>query len=314
MRYNARRLLRRARAPRALATYRVPPESLDELRTLLFQRAYTFEDRPHQRFLARLGKTVVNAYTSGSVVVTGASPPSADVLAWLDEHDEAVPEKYPMPEVPFPHAGTDETGKGDYFGPLVVAGVVVDAREARELAAMGARDSKRLDDEQSLVLSERIQRALPRSAWKVLRLAPETYNAMHRDGGNANHILAWAHARVLEDLARANPACSVAVVDRFAHESTLTRALGEPFRAWRIVQVPHGERDVAVAAASILARAEFLLEMRLLSARYDMRLPLGATHVEDAARRFVARHGADELGRVAKVHFRTTGRVLGSEG
>lgn len=294
---------------RPLATYRVPPDDLDALCALLHQRAYDFEDRPHQRFLARFGKTVINAYESGSVVLAGA-PPTEDVLAWLEEHREAPPEKYPMPDVPFPHAGSDESGKGDYFGPLVVAGAVLEARDASAFVSWGVRDSKRLDDEQALVLAERIRRALPRGAWKVLRLAPERYNAMHRDVCSANRVLAWAHARVLDDLAAANPACAAAIVDRFAQARVLEAALGEPARRLRIEQVPRGERDPAVAAASVLARAEFLLELRVLSARYDVHLPPGATHVEDAARRFVSQFGADELARVAKLHFRTTQRVL----
>ena len=205
--------------------------------------------------------------------------------------------------------GTDEAGKGDYFGPLVVAGVAVrdDADEA-VVAALGARDSKELTDRRADDLADKITRALP--AGKVV-IGPGRYNDLYSRLGNLNLILAWAHARVLEDLAAAHPTIRYAVADKFGDESYITRALMAHGRRLDLDQRVKGEADLAVAAASIVARAEFLRRLNRLSAAAGLRLPKGAAaQVDEAGRRLVAMRGAEVLTRYAKVHFRNTARVL----
>ena len=286
------------------------------LRRFLDSIGFVFEARPHQAFLARREGVVVNAYESGAVVVGGREDPGrALVVSWLQERAAALPPAKTYPEIPTlagQRAGIDEAGKGDYFGPLVVAGAVIDAEESERLAAAGVRDSKRLDDAQMLVLAEKLTgKLLGPDRCEVLVLPPAKYNELHAKTSNVNRILGWAHARVLETLLARNPGCKAAISDRFGDERYIGDALQERGRAIQLVQVVKGERDVAVAAASVLARAAFVVELRMMSARHDFRFPLGATHVVQPAKDFVRRFGAEALPSVAKMHFQTTQRVLG---
>jgi len=189
----------------------------------------------------------------------------------------------------------------------VVAGVCVPAGGREVLAALGARDSKTLSDGQAERLARTVRDAYPTS---VVAIGPERYNALYAKMGNLNRLLAWAHARVIENLLEQLPDCREAISDQFGDARLLERALLERGRHIALTQRPRAESDPVVAAASIVARAEFLHRLGALAARFAMPLPKGAgPPVLAAGRAFVARHGADALGQVAKLHFRTTRQV-----
>ncbi len=178
------------------------------------------------------------------------------------------------------------------------------------LAALGVRDSKTVSDGQAERLARSVRDAYPTS---VVTIGPERYNALHAKMGNLNRLLAWAHARVIENLLEEIPDCREAISDQFGDAQLLERALLERGRQIALTQRPRAESDPAVAAASLLARAEFLRRLQALSTRFAMPLPKGAgPPVLVAGRAFVARHGTDALGQVAKLHFRTTRQVIGA--
>src|SRR5713101_1348513 len=170
--------------------------------------------------------------------------------------------------------GLDESGKGDYFGPLVIAGVYVDEQSELRLNALGVRDSKLLTD---------------------------------------NRILGWGHAWTLENMLE-KVSCNLAIVDQFGDESYVRNVLGEKGRQITLVQQIHAEEDVAVAAASILARARFVQQLEQLSKRVGITLPKGASDPEivTTGRAIVAKFGKDTLGEIAKLHFKTTAVILQS--
>ena len=175
------------------------------------------------------------------------------------------------------------------------------------LAALGARDSKTLSDGQAERLARTVRDAYPTS---VVAIGPERYNALYAKMRNLNRLLAWAHARVIENLLEQLPDCREVISDQFGDARLLERALLERGRHITLTQRPRAESDPVVAAASIVARAEFLHRLEALAARFAMPLPKGAgPPVLAAGRAFVARHGADALGQVAKLHFRTTRQV-----
>src|SRR5437667_12634 len=161
--------------------------------------------------------------------------------------------------------GTDESGKGDYFGPLVVAGVYVPDGGREVLAALGVRDSKTLSDGQAERLSRAVREAYPTA---VVAIGPERYNALYAKVGNLNRLLAWAHARVIENLLERIPECREAISDQFGDARVLERALLERGRRISLTQRPRAESDPVVAAASIVARAEFLRRLDALSTRF----------------------------------------------
>ena len=224
--------------------------------------------------------------------------------------------------------GTDEAGKGDYFGPLVVAAVYVDAECRETFSDLGITDGKKLSNRrvQNLAASMRCDYA---QHIVIVEKMPAEYNSLYtafrRRGQNLNHLLASLHAEAIHILANRVGAAHV-LVDKFAKDHLITRQLDQranntphlqrgSVRAAsatlgiEIRQVTKAERDIAVAAASIIARDAFLIAMDRLSETYEMRLPRGAYQVVEAGREFVKLHGNDALQNVAKLHFNLTDDV-----
>jgi ribonuclease HIII len=192
----------------------------------------------------------------------------------------------------------------------VVAGVCAPASERDALSLLGVRDSKMLSDGQAQRLARAVREVYPSA---IVAIGPERYNALYAKMGNLNRLLAWAHARVIENLLEEIPDCHEAVSDQFGDARLLERALLERGRRITLTQRPRAESDPIVAAASSVARAEFLRRLEELSTSVGMPLPKGAgPPVLAAGRAFVARHGADALARVAKVHFKTTRQLTGA--
>jgi ribonuclease HIII len=212
-----------------------------------------------------------------------------------------------------PHAieriGIDESGKGDYFGPLVIAAVFVDATTQGELALMEVRDSKKISDGRILEMAPDIKTICPHS---VVAIGPQKYNELYAKIKNLNRLLAWGHAKALENLLEHGVSCDRAISDQFGDERLILNALQEKGRKIILEQRTKAESDLAVAAASILARAEFLLRLKRLSDEIGTTLPKGASPaVELAGKMIVRKHGQERLGTVAKLHFKTTKAVLG---
>ena len=202
--------------------------------------------------------------------------------------------------------GIDESGKGDYFGPLVIAAAFVSPQIERDLRLMEVRDSKRISDGRVHELARDIRQVCK---YSIVAIGPERYNELHAKIGNLNRLLAWGHARALENLLEQVDA-KLAIADQFGDERYISNALLERGKQVQLIQRPKAEEDVAVAAASILARAEFLLRLKRLSEQVGTSLPKGASHsVELAARMVLKKHGEDVLRTVAKVHFKTTKAV-----
>ncbi len=209
-----------------------------------------------------------------------------------------------------PHFGVDESGKGDYFGPLVVAGVYTDERCAAELVRLGCRDSKAIPDDKKIQsLAERIKKTAG-VVYEVICIGPRRYNELYNEIGNLNRLLAWGHARVIAALHEKVPACPRALSDQFANEWVLKRALGQRHIPVQLEQRTKAESDVAVAAASILARARFVQWMQHTAAASNCPMPLGcAPHVTRAAQHFIDTHGRERLQDVAKLHFKVTQKL-----
>jgi ribonuclease HIII len=206
-----------------------------------------------------------------------------------------------------PRLGIDEAGKGDYFGPLVVAGVrITHAQTARKLLEIGVRDSKEIRASGISRISGRIMEAVGRNNVHVISLPPPEYASRRDAAGNVNRLLGELDATIMGKLV---DEVEVVVVDEFAGS---TRSYLLPFvpDGVRLEVRPRAEDDAAVAAASIVARARQLEEIERLSERIGFGLPLGATHVVEAARRLVGELGEEGLAEVAKIHFATTRRVL----
>lgn len=208
--------------------------------------------------------------------------------------------------------GSDESGKGDFFGPLVVAAFFLPEGQDDVLRELGVKDSKRTSDARCREIAGTLKRGYPYHS--VVAIGPEKYNELWAKLRNVNRLLAWGHARAIENILERVPA-GKAVTDQFGDERFVRNALLQKGREIELVQMPRAEEDPAVAAASILARAEFLTRLGALSRDLGVELPKGASdQVEAAAVKLVREKGPDILAKVAKTHFKTTVRVLAAAG
>lgn len=293
-------------------------EQADKLRGILEEQGFEFADKPYALFSGKKGKLNVTVYEKGPKVLVQGKDTEDFVRFTLEPEilGEARLgyEEVLQPDMFEPHFGIDESGKGDFFGPLVIAGVYTDAAIARALMDAGIMDSKRItSDKRIRDLSAKI-RAVPGISHSVVAIGPEKYNELHTRFGNVNRLLAWGHARVIANLAGQRPDCPRALSDQFARPEVLARALKQQKVDLQLDQRTKGESDIAVAAASILARERFVDWMRKTSTASGIDLPFGASDaVIDAGRQVVERHGAASLGKVGKLHFRTSARILGGE-
>jgi ribonuclease HIII len=202
--------------------------------------------------------------------------------------------------------GTDESGKGDYLGPLVIGGVYVDSKIQTLLEGLKVRDSKKISDNVIKELDFKIRSSC---IYSVVVIGPEKYNLLYLKMKNLNRILAWGHARVIENILM-RVGCTRAVSDQFGNELFIQNALLESGKKIKLEQMPHAEKDLGVAAASILARAEFLRRMEKLSEECGFDLPKGASpQVDEAARKLVAKFSKEALNKFAKLHFKNTLRL-----
>ena len=210
-----------------------------------------------------------------------------------------------------PRIGIDESGKGDYFGPLVIAAVLVTPADEPDLRLMQVRDSKRISDGRILEMAPDIRQVCRHS---VVAIGPKRYNELYEKIKNLNRLLAWGHARALENIL-AQTECTLAISDQFGDERFILNALLDKGKSIQLIQRPKAEDDLAVAAASILARAEFLTRLKKLSDEIGIVLPKGASQaVEMAARTIVRKLGRAGLEGLAKLHFKTTQAVLRAVG
>lgn len=208
-----------------------------------------------------------------------------------------------------PRVGTDEAGKGEYFGPLIVAGVrVLNAGQSRALQAIGVRDSKDLSTARSTKLAAEILGVLGKENVCESILSPIEYESRRSRAGNVQKLLGELHGEIITKL---KDKVQIAVVDSLGSGSRLERHVP---RELKVEMRPRAEDDAAVAAASILARARYLEEMRSYSERAGFELPRGATHVLGAGVRVFRERGMEGLAELAKVSFSTTKRVLEAAG
>jgi ribonuclease HIII len=275
---------------------------------------------PYARFGGKRDKVNVVLYESGKLVVQGRGTREFVEFVLEPEILKEARLGYEAelnPEMMVARIGVDESGKGDFFGPLCIAGVYVNESVCRALVEAGVRDSKRISsDKRIAVLAEAIRKA-PGCVWSVVPVGPESYNRLYGKMGNVNRLLAWGHARVIENLlekgAAMDPAPVRAISDQFAAtKATVEKALLAKGRELELVQRHKAESDLAVAAASILARHEFVTRLVALSGEMGMELPRGAGKTVDvAAAVLFEKYGEVGLDQACKLHFRNAARAMG---
>lgn len=304
-------------------TFNLDAGQQDILTELLAAGNYRPKQVPFTRIAveAPSWKCNVSIYTSGKCLIQGAGAEEFIlnimeplVLKSASVGYESDPEL--SPEALEPHMGIDESGKGDFFGPLVIAAAYCNEGLARKLAEFGVKDSKRItSDKAALAIAAKIRGLLGPNRYTVVRVGNPSYNRLYAKMRSVNRLLSWGHARCIENLLTTVPSCPKAISDQFGNKESIERALMKKGRGIELVQRHRAEADIAVAAASILAREGFLLSLAELEKKYGQRFPKGASpQVREAAGKLVAEHGPAVFIETAKCHFKTLDVVLAAAG
>ncbi len=290
----------------------------DRLKAWLDTHSFRPREVPYARFAGESEKVNVVFYESGKLVVQGKG--TQEFIEFVLEPESLQQarlgyEAVLNPDLLLPRLGVDESGKGDFFGPLCVAGAYVNESVVKAWQDAGIRDSKNISSDRKIAELAALIRKTPGCVTAVVPVGNEAYNRLYSRMRSVNTLLAWGHARVIENLMalryQMTPPPVRAISDQFAHRTeTVAKALMSLGREIELVQRHRAEEDLAVAAASILARNEFVTRLAKLEKEFGLRLPKGASSAVDAAaKEFVAQHGAQALPKVAKMHFRTAYRA-----
>lgn len=303
--------------PLTLYTANLTQEQAAKLESLMKREGFEFEPKPYTLCFGKKAKLNVAIYEKGPKVVVQGKGTEEFVTFTLEPEilGEAKLgyEEVHQPEMFEPHFGIDESGKGDFFGPLVISGVYVDRGIARQFLDAGIQDSKRIGSDARIRALAKVIKNTPGVVSNVVEIKPARYNELFVKIGNLNRLLAWGHARVIENLASARPDCPRALSDQFANPQLVQRALMKAGRQIELQQRTKAESDVAVAAASILARERFIDWMDKAGDRFGVRLLRGASgEVKKLAKEIVTKSSPEVLGELAKLHFKTAAEVLGT--
>jgi len=295
-------------------THALTNEQAAKLRALLNELVFEFSPKPYTLFFGQKNKLSVAVYEKGPKVLIQGKGVEEFVQFELEPkilgEAKLGYEEVHAPEMFEPHFGVDESGKGDFFGPLVIAGVFVDRGIARKLIDAGVQDSKRISSDARIRELADAIRKNSMGLVEVVSIGPAKYNELYEKFGNLNKLLAWGHARVIENLLAKKPDCPRSLSDQFADARLIEQSLLRHGRKIDIQQRPRGESDIAVGAASILAREAFINWLEREGKKLGMRLERGVSPaVKTTAEKLVQSRGVEVLREVAKVHFRTAHAV-----
>ncbi len=283
-------------------------ELADKLRSDLVEQGFTLSTPAYTVFSAQKKGVSCTLYTSGKLTVQGKD--MGDFIAFYLEPEilQSVAFSYPETQVSLQaRIGIDESGKGDFFGPLCVAGVQADEAKIKELLKFGVRDSKQISDKVIKKLSVQIRTLCPHA---IVFISPKKYNELYANFRNLNRLLAWGHATAISELV-AKTGCTQVIIDQFASEHVVQNALKQKHIEVELTQRHRAEADPVVAAASILARAAFLDGLEKLGKQFEIELPKGASpQVVKIGKALVKKHGVQVLEQVAKLHFKTKEEIL----
>lgn len=298
-------------------SYKFNLSNENKLKNFLSNYDVIFEPQQYSIFAAKCSKFKAVFYQSGKFVIQGGNIdfvvqelanefniPDVNINNQTSDtnNKKKINEQTVANSTYSSYIGVDESGKGDFFGPLVIAGVCVNEDNKKLFLDMGIKDSKKISDKTIKTLSLEIQK---KSVWSIVMITPLKYNELYLKFKNLNKLLAWGHARVIENILNKYP-CEYALSDKFADESLIKNALMKNGKNIVLEQKIKAEADIAVACASVLARNAFVEKIESLSYNYGIKFPKGASKLTlEAGREFIKKYSKDDLKNVAKIHFKT---------
>lgn len=284
----------------------------DTLLAGLKEREFEISHPPYTIFSGKKKGVSCTLFQSGKLVVQGKESPAFIEFYLEPEILKTFVYSHPLGEADISdHIGIDESGKGDFFGPLCIAGVYVKTSQFQELQAIGVKDSKKLNDTSIRKIAKEIQKVCD---FHIVRINPPKYNQIYAQFKNLNRLLAWGHATTIEELVE-KTGCKKVIVDQFANESVVELALKRKKLKVDLSQRHRAEEDLAVAAASILARYAFIEGLHKLGEEVGIELPKGSSkQTVAAAKEILRKWGEERLKSLCKQHFKTLDAILEKKG
>ncbi len=297
----------KSKSPACFST-KIDVNLAEKIKTDLIEQGFRICKPPYTLFSALKKGITCTLYESGSLTVQGKDKDPFIEFYLEPEVLKNFSYTHPLAHVDLkPRIGSDESGKGDFFGPLCVCSLYADEKGVEKLVQMGVRDSKTFSDKKISVLGNEIKKYFRHS---VVKMSPEKYNQLHLKFGNLNHLLAWMHATAIQNLSEQTD-CKFAIVDQFAKEHVLEDALKKKEIEIDLEQKVRAESDVVVAAASILARMFFVEELENLEKIVALTLPKGASrYVIAAGKKIIQKFDLEMLDKISKTHFKTRNDIL----
>jgi ribonuclease HIII len=299
-------------------TFVLNNEQQEALKIMLNMGNYKRKEVPHTLIAVEAQDCIVNLYKSGKCLVQGKG--AEDFVIFFLEPNVLLAatvgyEELLNPDLVSPHMGIDESGKGDFFGSLVACAVYVDPDLAHAMQEIGVKDCKQLTDKAVFFIGNKTRQLLGPKRFSMVAIGPEAYNRLYAKMRNVNTLLAWAHARCIENLMETVPDCPRAVADQFGAKQVIERALMKKGRSIKLEQRHKAESDIAVAAASVLAREAFLRSLGKLGETFGFQALKGASEqVRASAVGLVKKAGPEILLKTCKCHFKTADQVLAACG
>ena len=279
-----------------------------KLKEDLTEQGFSFTTLPYTIFSAKKKGISCSLYTSGSLVIQGKE--KDEFIEFYLEPEILKSFNYTNPEALVDmtsRIGVDESGKGDFFGPLCTASVYADESAIKKLIALHVQDSKKITDSSILKIAATLKKEI---TYSVICLFPEKYNELYSKFKNLNNLLAWCHATVISNL-HEKTSCKYVLIDQFADKRVVESAVKKKNIEIDLHQRHKGESDIVVAAASIIARSYFLEGIEKLRQTSNISLPKGASaKVIEAGILLANKYGETELNKYAKLHFKTYREIL----
>ncbi|MGA1205545.1 MAG: ribonuclease HIII [Opitutales bacterium] len=301
---------------KTIYTIKLDPDQMEKLEKICDQRMYGYYHVDHSLFAFKAPYEQINivAYKSGKVVIQGKG--TETFVQNILEAEITGDPRMGYDEVRHPewfeaHAGVDEAGKGDLFGPLVSCCVIADGTMVRQWQEEGVKDSKNLTDGSILRLEKIILKTRGVVVKKTFASMQRYNELMSKPGANLNKLLAWYHARSVQAAIEVRPV-EWGMLDQFSKTPLTQQQLKKNGVDFDLRMQTKAEADPVVAAASICARAEFVRQMRKLSVEFGEELKKGAgAQVKKQGEELVGKLGPHRLKDFAKVHFKTAYEILG---
>ncbi|MCH1429794.1 MAG: ribonuclease HIII [Chlamydiales bacterium] len=285
------------------------PNLKDKLEGDLLQQGFSLSRPPYTFFAAKKKGISCTFYESGKLVVQGKD--MKEFIEFYLEPEILQDFSFTYKELQLDlssRIGVDEAGKGDFFGPLCVAGVYADEEAIQKLSKAGVKDSKKMSDTKILELKKKVIAICPYH--HLICISPKKYNELYARFKNLNRLLAWGHATCIESLYNKS-GCTHIHIDKFANEHVVNQAVASKKLDLNIRQSHKGEEDIVIAAASIIARGAFVEAMEALEKQYNLPVPKGASaKVREAAKTLIHKFGVETLSNICKMHFKTYEEVV----